>query len=1113
MQIHGSKLIPIIVANDEFRHTPLESVCANLGYQQLLEETQLLEKFRRFSPNLYERVRAELFLYAIYKFYLPSHKEFPRIGKIPAQSITLIEAKRYEEAIEVLLKYKETEGLNEGIASALALSYYRLAFQTLAEQVRKSVCSIHGNRWMFRIGHPLDYPILIRAELLKKESDGVYPILREQTPVRMDLTHCGWSDIFFLAMDFPEGARVLNISIDLGVYNRDPEPTPPVEAYFRIIDEPLIRLVSVDLGVWREIHELEDLFDFGRDSLGLLKAAIIASGLVPPGLEGTSYPLESLLNRLCGKGRGFELVTKVNDIPKGSRLAVSTTLLACAITVCMRASSQVRSLEGPLNEDERKIILARALLGEWLGGSGGGWQDSGGIWPGIKLISGVEAKKGDPEFGVSRGRLLPQHKILDETDVPIIARQRLQQSLVLVHGGMAQNVGPILEMVTEKYLLRCSQEWQARLQAIKLLDQILRALQTADIYTLAQATTQNFFGPIQTIIPWATNLYTESLIEQAKRYFKNDFWGFWMLGGMSGGGMGFIFSPERQIEAKEVMLEIMINTKRHLERMLPFAMDPVVYDFKINDKGSWSTLLTGEAAIMPPAYYTIIIPKLLKVEGRLISQSQRAEIARFAKICQSNPTWKGILPAVFDRLFPMATVAAHQQQKDTTLQTVLNQWGFDKEVHESIKQDLRTGKIGLAQNRLPASVKIEDVRIDELVNALDWFDKVSPSYPKEFKAIGEDVIRRGQIAIVTMAAGAGTRWTQGASVVKALNPFCKIAGKYRNFLEIHLAKTRKISQQYGTPLIHIITTSYLTDEPIRTWLKQNQSHYGEFPIVISPGKSIGLRLIPTEADLRLMWGIASEIPLEKLKGQKQAWLQWVREMGEAQDYIINEPVQCVSPVGHWYEIPNLLLNGVLADLLKKRPQLKYLLLHNIDSVGLNIDPSILGCHIKNNKALTFEVIPRRIEDRGGGVGKIFSKIRIIEALALPEKHLEFELSFYNTLTTWIDIDKLLTLFGLTRESLTDSEKVITSIRRLSSKIPTYITIKFIRYTCAKGQEEIHPVAQYEKLWGDITSLPEVDVQYVIVPRMRGAQLKDPSQLDGWFREGGVEYIESLGLWD
>ena len=65
----------------------------------------------------------------------------------------------------------------------------------------------------------------------------------------MDLTHSGWSDIFFLGMDFPEGARVLNISIDLGVRGdgRPAEPKPPVEAYFRVIDQPVLRLVSVDL--------------------------------------------------------------------------------------------------------------------------------------------------------------------------------------------------------------------------------------------------------------------------------------------------------------------------------------------------------------------------------------------------------------------------------------------------------------------------------------------------------------------------------------------------------------------------------------------------------------------------------------------------------------------------------------------------------------------------------------------------------------------------------------------------------------------------------------------------------------------------------------------------
>src|SRR5262249_36330629 len=158
--------------------------------------------------------------------------------------------------------------------------------------------------------------------------------------------------------------------------------------------------------------------------------------------------------RIAGPGRGLELVSSVNNIPKGSRLAVSTNLLAALISACMRATGQAASLTGPLQEHERRLVLARAILGEWLGGSGGGWQDSGGVWPGMKLISGALAEPGDPESGVSRGRLMPRHRILDPTDISLETRRQLQDSLVLVHGGMAQNVGPILEMVTEKYLLR-----------------------------------------------------------------------------------------------------------------------------------------------------------------------------------------------------------------------------------------------------------------------------------------------------------------------------------------------------------------------------------------------------------------------------------------------------------------------------------------------------------------------------------------------------------------------------------------------------------------------------------------------------------------------------------
>ena len=211
--------------------------------------------------------------------------------------------------------------------------------------------------------------------------------------MRLDLSHSGWSDIFFLGMDFPEGARVLNISVDLGVHGRDPAPTPPIEARLRVITEPILRLTSIDLNACKDVDSLEELFNFGNDYLGLIKAAVVASGLVPPSLEGTHTRLAELLGRVVREGHGLEIVSKVNDIPKGSRLAVSTNLLASLITLLMRATGQSRNLTGPLEPEEAKVVVARAILGEWMGGSGGGWQDSGGIFPGIKLIEGVAAER------------------------------------------------------------------------------------------------------------------------------------------------------------------------------------------------------------------------------------------------------------------------------------------------------------------------------------------------------------------------------------------------------------------------------------------------------------------------------------------------------------------------------------------------------------------------------------------------------------------------------------------------------------------------------------------------------------------------------------------------
>ncbi|MGO8790609.1 MAG: UTP--glucose-1-phosphate uridylyltransferase, partial [Terriglobia bacterium] len=1083
-------------------------LCRTATLEELARECEALDHFRRSSDNLYERVRALFFLYAIHRFHISSHPGAASRALIPFEGYHNLLKRRFEEALDIFLAAQAASGPSAALSSALAAGYRALGFQTLADQVRRSVRSVRGNQWMFRAAHPQDAPLRIRPELVAREAaDHPFPILHEGTPVRMDLSHSGWSDIFFLGMDFPEGARVLNISIDLSVRGAG-VPKPPVEAWFRVIDQPVLRLVSVDLQSSAEISSIAEVFDFAHDYLGLLKAAVIASGIVPPGMEGATQPLTEVLTHLIGRpGLGIEIVSKVNDIPRGSRLAVSTSLLACLISLCMRATNQIRTLTGGLGESDRRLVAARAILGEWLGGSGGGWQDSGGVWPGIKLIHGVPAQAGDPECGISRGRLLPNHQIFGALEVRPETREQLQQSLVLVHGGMAQDVGPVLEMVTEKYLLRSESEWLGRVEAGHIFDDLIARLRSGDIHGIGDCTERNFQGPIQTIIPWAGNLYTDTLIRRARGEMGDDFWGFWMLGGMAGGGMGFLFAPHAKARAQERLQTIMSDTKRQMEHAVPFAMEPVVYDFSINEHGTEATLLSGDSALMPPGYYAMTVPALLRTESRLLSPARRMELERFTAACHTVPEFQGMVQHVFERLIPQS---AQQADRSQSLDALLEAHGFDRVEHEQIQADLRGGRLGLAQNRLPVTSRITDIGTDDLFDATE---SVAPKYQE----LGKQALAAGMVAVVSFAGGVGSRWTKGAGIVKALNPFCRLGGKHRSFVEIHLAHSRRTGRLFGAKIPHVITTSYLTHEAIESHLRAVGNYGYAAPLLISPGRSIGLRFVPMERDLRFAW---EELPQQMLDEQAQkvrdslraTLIGWARQMGEGSDYTDNLPMQCLHPVGHWYEVPNMLRNGTLLRLLQERPGLKYLMVHNIDTVGADVDPGLLGYHIAEGAAMTTEVIARQLEDRGGGAARVDGRVRLVEGLALPSEEVESILSWYNSATYWIDLDQLLALFGLTRDDLNDVDLVNSAVRTLAARCPTYITLKDVKKRWGKGQEDVMPVAQFEKLWGDMTGLPEFPCRFAAVPRKRGQQLKEVSQLDGWLRDGSAAFVESLCDW-
>src|SRR3954449_11970393 len=127
------------------RNQSLDELCRNLSASQLLQQCSQLDQFRRRSDNLYERVRALFFLYAIHRFHVPQKLDgaggsagapaSAAASHIPFEGYTQLLSRRFEEAIDTFLESQRRTGPADAISSALAAAYHDLGFQTLANQV------------------------------------------------------------------------------------------------------------------------------------------------------------------------------------------------------------------------------------------------------------------------------------------------------------------------------------------------------------------------------------------------------------------------------------------------------------------------------------------------------------------------------------------------------------------------------------------------------------------------------------------------------------------------------------------------------------------------------------------------------------------------------------------------------------------------------------------------------------------------------------------------------------------------------------------------------------------------------------------------------------------
>jgi UTP--glucose-1-phosphate uridylyltransferase len=205
-------------------------------------------------------------------------------------------------------------------------------------------------------------------------------------------------------------------------------------------------------------------------------------------------------------------------------------------------------------------------------------------------------------------------------------------------------------------------------------------------------------------------------------------------------------------------------------------------------------------------------------------------------------------------------------------------------------------------------------------------------------ALGEGALRRGEVASLVVAGGAGTRF---GAAVKALVP---VLGE-RTFLDLKLEDARRAGAAHGGAVPVVFMTSAATHAPIVAALD------GARDALVFPQ-----RMLP------------------RLTPALEPW----RDAGGALS---------LAPAGHGDVFRALRASGVGAELARRG--VRILAFSNVDNLAATIDPVVIGAHLALGRPMTVEVTARRgpsgALDPGAAPVRVAGHPRLVEQVD-PARH-------------------------------------------------------------------------------------------------------------------------------
>jgi galactokinase/mevalonate kinase-like predicted kinase len=340
-------------------------------------------------------------------------------------------------------------------------------------------------------------------------------IVWARAPARLDVGG-GWTDTPPYSLEY--GGCVVNAAVNLN-------GQPPIQAYARVINKPVIRISSIDQGARTEITSFNELLDYRKatSSFALAKAALALSGLSPDSVNKNTS-LKKVLEQFGG---GVELTT-LAAIPKGSGLGTSSIMGA----VILAAIQRIMGIE----LSQRQLFYSVLRLEQALT-TGGGWQDQiGGAIDGVKMIVT------EPGF-VPHARI---HYVL-----PDILDPKINGGLsLLYYTGVTRLAKNILQQVVGRYLNRQRATMATLKQIHTIAEEVTDALIRKDIATFGHLLDVAWQLNKQ-LDPNSSNNEIELLFNRVRPFI----YGTKLLGAGGGGFMLMICKSAKDAYSVREMLE------------------------------------------------------------------------------------------------------------------------------------------------------------------------------------------------------------------------------------------------------------------------------------------------------------------------------------------------------------------------------------------------------------------------------------------------------------------------------------------------------------------------------------------------------------------------------